>query len=183
MVNAYAAIASLFPYINYPGYPTVSCSNTTVSLSAIPNIAPLLTNIVWSSSDLDIVSGQGTQTVTIRKKTTSPAVGTLLYADLYFNGGSKITRQAWIPLQPTVIDEIEASSDSTYPGGSINFYASPVSSGTYDWRVTPSTGTQINSSTRYCTVSFQNSGSYTVECRFITNCGNGPWTGVQVQVN
>ncbi len=182
VVDAFEAlIAPLSEVFQAPA--TIDCVNTTVTLPALPTF---VTNITWrGSAGVEIVGGQGSQTVTFRKKAGSSETNSVLYADLRLSNGQVVTRSS------TGMSSASASVSSITVEGSgrqysltVNPYA-PVSQ--YEWRVSPSSGVQFGSSTGpgapgYNYISFSSSGSYRVEARVNNRCGAGSWTGTTISV-
>jgi hypothetical protein len=163
---------------NISGPSLVPCSgNVTYTLPA----AAASYTVNWNVGSLEIVSGQGTRTITVRKSASSTASSTLIQAAITSGITSYIRKSVDIGV-PMVTSVTGPSSATT--GSLCIFHAQPIfSEGDYEWMVEPSTATK-SVYRNMCDITFLEPGSYTVGARSTSSCtSSGSYTTTYVSVS
>jgi hypothetical protein len=139
--------------------------------------------ITWNVGALQIVSGQGTRTITVQKSSSSTSSSTLIQASVTQSGTTIVAAQKTVDIGSPHITSISGpSSGST--GSYITFSALPdfpASQGDYQWMTSPSATMDVNR--RICYISFPTSGTYAVGVRSISSCfGPGSYTTMTISI-
>jgi hypothetical protein len=153
-------------------------NNASYSLSLAP------TSVTWDvTSGLTIVSGQGTNNLTVRidpNAVLGSENGTIQAAAVYY--GKKSFYSLPVKVDALKVVDVWANTYTTAVNNTIHFTAAPHVAANFEWRV--SGGSYIEwPSGNYNSVTFYNTGTYYVECRINSACGNNHWKGVYVEVN
>jgi len=169
------------PYIS--GSDIAPCSvNTSYSVSTD------VTSVTWNiPSNLQIISGQGTNTIVVRPVASGTSQGAVIQLTGTFRGETlKLSKT--ISVGCRYITSLTASSTSVSPGSNVTFTAYPTfpaSEGDYEWMVSPTTGASQSPwrNTNYITFS-GGSSSYVVGVRAISSCTTpGSWTTTYIGVS
>ena len=159
------------------GNDLVPCSGNVLFYVPAPSVS-------WSvSSNLQIIIGSGTHTITVSKASSGTSQSGTINAT-YTMGGVTYNLSKNVAVGARYITSLNASSYNVYPGATISFEASPnfsSSEGDYEWIVSPSSGV-IQSAWRHTNViTFPTSGPYTVGVRSTASCITpGTYTTVQL---
>jgi hypothetical protein len=172
-------ILALYP-ISISGPVIVPCSGTVTY--SLPSSVPV-TSPTWTvSPNLQIVSGQGTKTITVSKDPSSPYtsyLGTITVS----NSGSQIASMD-VNIGPVVLQSISAP---TTVNVGVPFYCTPVqyhSTSTYEWTINPVPYTNMtDGGSGRVIVTITQPGTYTVICREITACSKSAYVSHNIQVN
>jgi V8-like Glu-specific endopeptidase len=167
--------------------PNGSSATTTNSLFRIigPTNVPCSGTVTYSapatswtvSSNLQIMSGQGTNTITVKAR---PISSTTISG--WITAGT-VSKSVSVALPPFVT---VTGPSSTTTNGTAYFHASPIfpaSEGDYEWVVEPSSGASMSPSRNSNAVTFSAPGSYSIGCRSYNACATGgsfSWTGISV---
>jgi hypothetical protein len=171
------------PAFSITGTDFVSCDGT-----ATYSIPSTVSSITWNMGNLEIVSGQGTSTITVRKGSGS-AQSSLISVKGTFNGADPkpiyLTKTVTVGVR--YITSLTASSTSIKIGGSVSFTASPnfsSSEGDYVWIVSPTTGVSQSPWRSTNSITFYSSGTYMVGVYSTSSCTTpGSIRSVYVSVN
>ncbi|WP_455643063.1 T9SS type A sorting domain-containing protein [Parabacteroides sp.] len=153
----------------------VVCSGLTETYT-VPNLPAGVSVNNWTLTEdvgLYIVSGQGTNTITVR----SNSYGNVkVNANVVYNGQTKTLSKSVLANTPRV-QTISGPTGSIYVGSTVNLTAYPQypsSICTYEWSITPTAGANISSTGATAIASVLGSGTYEVRCRVIPSCGVAP---------
>ncbi len=166
-----------------------TCTNSTATLSKLPTATSGYT-ITWRGTPgIQIVSGQGTQSISFRKHATSTEETFSLYADIYIGGSKVKTFESFVMRSaPSVVTAVSVVNGDGNGGMSFQLIAEPGdynSSTYYEWRSSdPSRAVLYYTSQGFgkyeeylqCT----EPGTYYIECRIKTPCNTGPWVGITI---
>jgi hypothetical protein len=166
--------ASCLNTVSISGPGLVPCSGT-VSYSLSVN----LPYPVWSvSNNLQILSGQGSNTITVSavSSSTGSQSGTI-----YVNGGAISLNVSVGAYYLTSVTGPSSASTGSY----VTYYAHPnfpASQGDYEWVVSPNTASK-SVYRHMCDVTFNQPGSYAVSARSTSTCtSSGSYTMMTVSV-
>lgn len=169
-VNAYHAVIGALEKLPISGA-SMLCNQETYTIQNPPG-----TTVQWTTgSNISIVSGQGTSSVTVKKSTTGDYGQGSISANILLNGTVVTTASRIIDYVGTPV--VTSISGQTYlnAGSSASYYANPhiISNGIqYKWYVSPSSvSTSPWNNTNYIT--FYQAGTYYVSCQIISPCGFG----------
>jgi len=175
-------ITNTYRSCSIQGPDLVPCSGTVSYL--LPEGS---TNITWSvPPNLQIVSGQGTNKVTVGKASsgTSPSA-TINATCTYF--GTSFNPYLTVSVGARAITSLSSSVTNVRVGGSVNFSASPnfpATEGDYEWMVTPTTGVSQSAWRNTNNITFNTPGSYAVSVRSTSSCTSpGTYTMTPVSVS
>ncbi len=188
------ALKALYAPASITGVPSTinTCTNVRATLSGLPNIPYTIT---WRGTPgIQIVSGQGTQTVTFRKQAGSNELTSILYADIYHNGSKLITiTSGGMDSAPATLTSIEVMGGNNNIGGMVfELIANPQAPlsnalWTYEWRSSnPDKAVLYYSSQNGGLGKYEEylhcsePGTYYIECRPKTPCGTGQWVGIEI---
>jgi hypothetical protein len=151
------------------GSSLIPCSG--IATFSLPTAA-VSHSVTWSvSPGFEIVSGQGTDTITVRMlPTTTGPTGTVISATLAYSGGSKTLTKSVDVGAPKVTSVTGPST--AIVGNYVTFYAAPnfpENQGDYEWVVSPNTAS-ISAYRHMCDVTFNQSGVYAVNVRSTNSC-------------
>ena len=161
--------------VTISGPNVVGCTPTTFTIQpqsgTVSWVVTSGLNIIYQNqTTLTVIAGSGsTATITARLNGIDVAQKTVTLA------GSTVRDVTFI----------EALSPSTYAGGTINFRTHPyppLPNENFEWRVTPSSNTDMSVNGNYCDVTFYSSGDYYIEARVYDACYTGTWVGRTVTV-
>lgn len=158
----------------------IPCSGTATY--SIPHSYPVTWNVV--SSGLQLVSGQNTNTITVRAiSNPGGSSGGFIQAIVTLPGEVTTAVQKTVFIGAPQVVSVTGPS-SARVGGSVYFHAAPMfSEGDYEWRVEPSS-TATQSPWRHTNyITFNAPGSYTVLCRSTSPCtspGSFAYAGINV---
>jgi len=144
------------------------------------------TNITWSvPSNLQIVSGQGTNIITVSKSSSGTSQSaTIMATGLYY--GTSFNLSNTVSVGARYITSLSASATNVGVGASVNFVASPnfpAPEGDYEWMVSPTTGVSQSAYRNTNSITFKTAGSYTIGVRSTSSCITpGTYTMKQVYV-
>jgi hypothetical protein len=159
----------------------VPCSGTVTY--SLPTRAASY-SVTWNVGALQIISGQGTRTITVQKSSSSTVSNTVITATVTYTGGSSVLTKA-IDIGSPHITSLSGPS-SVKVGSGATFTAQPVfvaSEGEYQWTVTPSTAT-MTPYRQTCSIIFNASGGYQVGVRSTSSCTSpGSYTTTTVSVS
>jgi len=165
-------------YVKTPvisGADLIPCSGT-VSFTLPSGV----TSTTWNAAGATIVSGQGTNKLTVQKTSGTTAQSILISV----SGTYKLTSVSGtiinVPFDASRIVSVGAhlvtsltGPSSINKGGSATFTASPqipATEGGYEWSVLPATGVTQSKWLNSNMITFKNSGSYTVMVRTTSSC-------------
>jgi hypothetical protein len=138
-------------------------------------------SITWSAGSLQIVSGQGTDSITVQRSGTSASA--LIMATVTYLGSTS-TIQKSVDIGAPHITSITGPSTARV-GSYVTFYAAPnfpASQGDYQWMV--SGAATVSPSRQMCDVTFQSTGTYQVGVRSTSSCTSpGSYTTMTVSVS
>jgi hypothetical protein len=168
-------------FLAVSGPDLIPCSGTVSHSIPSEGTSP----ITWNVAGQQIVSGQGTNTITVSKGTNT-VQSALIQANFTYDGVN-LSRSRIVSVGARYVTSLTAGSNTFSPGSSIQFTASPAfpaSEGDYEWMVYPSAGVTLSTwrHTNYITFPGGNS-YYTVGVRSISACTTpGTWTTVTVKL-
>jgi hypothetical protein len=142
--------------------------------------------VTWSivGGNLQIVSGQGTSSITV-SRTSGTAQSGVIRATINYNGNSSILSKS-VSIGARYITALYAGATGGPTGVSISFTANPIfpaSEGDYQWLVSPTTGVSQSVYRHTNTVTFTQSGTYSVCVRTTSACTSpGSYTAVSVSI-
>jgi hypothetical protein len=159
----------------------VPCSGTvTYSLPARATSY----SVTWNVGSLQIISGQGTRTITVQKSSSSTVANAVITATVTYTGGSSVLTKS-VDIGSPHITSLSGPS-SVKVGSSAIFTAQPLflaSEGEYQWTVTPNTAT-MTPYRQTCGITFNASGGYLVGVRSTSTCTTpGSYTTTTVSVS
>jgi hypothetical protein len=166
--------SSLNTLLRMTGPELVPCStSSTVTYS----ISPGCSSVTWSvSSNLVIVSGQGTNQIAVRAASSSTVATGLITVNYTYNGSSR-SLSRYINVGTYLVNDISGPSTAVAGGsGSSAYYlytATPSFSSTYgdyEWSTSPSTSI-LAPLRNTCHIAFTATGSYGVRVRTQSTCG------------
>jgi hypothetical protein len=158
----------------------IPCSETvTYSIPSGISASP-----TWTvSQNLQIVSGQGTNTITVSKHPSSLSttyLGTITVSDS--GSGSEIASMD-VNIGPVSLQSITAPTTINV---GVPFYCTPSpynANSTYEWAINPVPYTNItDGGSGICLVTITQSGAYTIICREVTACSKSVYVTRSVQV-
>jgi hypothetical protein len=159
----------------------VPCSGT-VTYSLPARVASY--SVTWNVGSLQIISGQGTRTITVQKSSSSTVASAVITATVTYTGGSSVLTKS-VDIGSPHITSLSGPS-SAKVGSSATFTAQPVftaSQGEYQWTVTPNTAT-MTPNRQTCRIIFNASGGYLVGVRSTSTCTSpGSYTTTTVSVS
>ncbi len=131
-------------------------------------------SITWStSSNIDVISGQGTNVVTVRKKSSSTS-GTGTITAVYNHGtGNKTSQKAvWVgvPTLSYISGPSSGSIYNTYMFDAVQYNVNAQAS--YSWTLSPSFGNPVYNYGYYANITFNNPGDYQVSVQAQNGCGS-----------
>jgi hypothetical protein len=147
----------------------VPCTGTVTY--SLPTTVGASSTVTWNVGSLQIVSGQGTNTVTVQKNPSLTANSTLISATITQSGSPTRVIQKTVNIGAPAITSITGPS-SAQTGSSVTFLAQPVfpsTQGDYDWTVSPNTANVYNYRSS-CDIKFNAAGSYQVGVRSTNPC-------------
>jgi hypothetical protein len=177
-----AQTLNLMPMFNLSGPSVVPCSGTVTY--SIPQTRASGINISWTtgSSGIQIVSGQGTQTITVRAISSSSSSGKITATFTY--GGKSFTLSKAVDIGAPNVASVNGPSTAG-TGSYVSYTALPKfssSQGSYQWMVSPSTAS-YSTYENTCDVTFNSAGTYAVGARTSTSCTSpGSYTMMTVSV-
>jgi hypothetical protein len=151
------------------GSSLVPCSGTATF--SLPTAAGYY-SVIWSvDPGFEIVSGQGTETITVRMlPTTIGPTGTTIYAAVTSSGVTR-TLTKLVDVGAPRVTSVTGPSTAIV-GNYTTFYAAPnfpESQGDYEWVVSPNTASK-SIYRHMCDVTFNQSGEYIVSARSTNSC-------------
>lgn len=153
----------------------VVCSGLTETYT-VPNLPAGVSVNNWTLTEdvgLYIVSGQGTNTITVR----SNSYGNVkVNANVVYNGQTKTLSKSVLANTPRV-QTISGPAGPVYAGSILYLTAYPQyppSICTYEWSIIPTAGTNLAASGATAMIGVQGTGTYEVRCRVIPSCGVAP---------
>ena len=158
------------------------CSGTvTYSLPASTYASYTVT---WNVAPLQIVSGQGTKTITVQKSSSSTTSSALITATLSYTGGSTVIQKI-VDIGAPYVTSVSGPTSGTRNNRLI-FSAQPVfpaSQGDYDWMTSPGTSTIYNYR-HTCDIIFEEAGDYQVGVRSTSPCtSSGSYMTMNVSIS
>jgi V8-like Glu-specific endopeptidase len=178
-----AQTLNLIPMFNISGPSLVPCTGTVTY--TIPQTRKTgISSITWStgSQGIQIVSGQGTSTITVQAVTSTSASGNIM-AILTYGGVTKVISKSVSIGAPTITGISGPSTATT--GSYVTYYATPdfpASQGDYDWFVSTSSASK-SPYRRMCDITFTASGTFGVGVRSTSACTSpGTYTMMTVSV-
>ena len=169
------------------GVDFIPCSgNVTYSVPSLP------ATITWYVTNLNIISGQNTNTLTVSKLSGSTGQGAQVIATLTFSDGSTISTSKLMNVGCPRITSLNANTTNISAGSTVYFTAYPwipTNQGNYEWLVSPSNGVSQSIYRYYNDIFFNQPGYYAVSVRTYANTANGhdctisPGTFTTVYVN
>jgi len=178
-VNAHLAVIAAIETIPIVGASMI-CNQETYTIQN-----PTGTAVQWTaSSNITIVSGQGTPSVTVSKSASGNYGEGWIHAGIILNGTEIGTASRMIDYVGTPVATSITGQTNVRAGQSASYTAYPsiIASGIeYKWYVYPSTvSTSPWNNTNYIT--FYNAGTYSVSCQIISPCGFGSAANILVTV-
>jgi hypothetical protein len=168
------------PTLNLSGENFVPCSGSklfSLIISSAPYSAPVLSR-TWSvSSNLQIVSGQGTNSIVVSKSSASQVSRDGTVSVTVVCGGdysTTLTQNVKVGLFYDVTSISGPSSVTT--GNQVYYSAAPnfdASLGNYEWDIYPSTGYTMTANRNSLSITFNQAETYTIYCRSVSSC-NAP---------
>lgn len=153
----------------------VVCSGLTETYT-VPDLPAGVSVNNWTLTEdvgLYIVSGQGTNTITVRSNNYGHVK---VNANVVYNGQTKTLSKSVLANTPRV-QTISGPTGPVYVGSAVNLVAYPQyppSICTYEWSITPTAGANISSTGATAIASVLGTGTYEVRCRVIPSCGVAP---------
>jgi hypothetical protein len=140
--------------------------------------------VTWNVGALQLVSGQGTKTITVQRSSSGTSNSATITATITYSGTSSVLTKSVDIGAPHITSLIGPSSAKV--GISASFTAAPVFlQGDYQWTVTPNTVT-MTPQRQTCNIIFNATGAYQVGVRSTSSCttpGNYTTTTVSVSTN
>jgi hypothetical protein len=160
----------------------VPCSGTVTY--SLPATTAASYTVTWDVGSLQLVSGQGTKTVTVQRPSSSTVASAIVKATLTYTGGSSVIQKP-VDIGSPHITSLSGPS-SAKVGSSNTFTAQPsfpTGQGEYQWTVTPGTAT-VTPHRQTCSIIFNASGGYLVGVRSTSTCiPPGSYTTTTVSVS
>lgn len=161
LINAWSAVGLDEIPTQISGPDVIPCSGATFSY--------LLPGIWHVTTGLQIVSGQGTNTITVHPSGRVVAMGTIT---LTLPNGQQFSKS--VSVEPSPVAAISGPDQAVASYG-VTYTASPVldaSTGvSYQWSVTPNAnGVTVVPNRHTCAVIFPQQGFYTVSCYTYNSC-------------
>ncbi|MDR2388401.1 MAG: serine protease [Tannerellaceae bacterium] len=170
---------SLNSLVQISGPDLVPCSGTvTYSLPA----SYASSTVTWTVTPLQIVSGQGTNTIIVQRSSSSTSNSASISVTVTPSGSSSVLTKSVDIGVPHITSLTGPSSAKVGIGAS--FTAAPVfTQGDYQWTVTPSTAT-MTPYRQTCSIIFNAVGAYQVGVRSTSSCTTpGSYTTTTVSVS
>jgi hypothetical protein len=147
----------------------VPCTGTVTY--SLPTPLTAYSTVTWNVGALQLVSGQGTRTVTVQKSSSSTGTSATITATVTLSGTTH-TLSETVDIGAPAITSVSGNT-TVYPGSAFTYTATPVfaaSQGDYLWTVTPKPGVTIVNNRSTCNITFPSVGTYTVGVRSESSC-------------
>ncbi len=185
----YAVGVGSQPTISSVTGPTLLCSspNSTFSLSNRPSG----TSLYWTkSTNLEYVSGQGTNNYTVRASASAGGAGWIKATIHYSCDSLSVQYSVWVG-PPSVTVTGDATSDCTntthyFTATQTSYYANPTS---FSWNLVPLNGNTVSPygyQNSQCAITFYNpysASGYTVQARATNSCGTGSYGSTSIYIH
>ena len=169
------SVTFYLPTENLPSSPTIISGPDLVPCSGTVKYSingSWISNINWTTSNLTIVSGQGTNEITVSKTSGNTSQGGQVFVSGTFFTGASVNLSKTVAIGVPHVNSITANTYAINAGGFITFTADPIisSPGSYEWMVSPSTNTtQYVWNVNKNDITFYSPGTYTVGVRTYVN--------------
>jgi len=172
------------PNVSVPSYTITGPDRICVGVNVQYTISPTPQAITWSVTNMTIVSGQNSTTVTVKHNSSVTTNGTIK-ATVNHNWCTLRTDSKYIGLDNTIapppISNISGPLAATVGVGYKFTAIGSTPNVAYEWVVSPS-GTVYNYG-NWANIYFNHDGYFKVSCRTASACGPGPWIDIYVQAD